>query len=494
MSDTVDLGRLTLQSAVSLLQSGELSSVHLVQHFLVRSRSQPQLCAFATIASEADVLQQARQADERLALARSSGIAGRLLEGVPAIIKENIHVRGLPNCAGTPSLLDFVPASDAPVVEALREAGAIVYATTHMHELAWGVSGVNPLATHAGSIGVRNAYSVQHVAGGSSSGNGAALGAQLALAALGTDTGGSVRIPAAANGVCGLRPTYGRYSQLAITPCSLNRDTPGPMARTVADLELLDRACSGDPPVQQLTTLVGVRLGVLIPLMTELDADTRTVMQAALKQLQACGLELVDIEAPSLLPLVQTVAMPSTLYKACEDLAAYLAQHRTSLTVEQVIAQVSSEDVRRLWQDIILPGTLPLPDGTIVALDAAGQQADKEDRPALTRLYLSLITQHDVTGLIFPTLPCVAVLSEPAASDFSTFTRLTRQTAAGSLTGCPGITLPIGLGPTSQLPVGLAVDALPGTDRQLLALGMALETIFPQLEPPAWLSVQQIGQ
>ena len=164
------------------------------------------------------------------------------------LIKTNIQVRGLPTTDGTPALKDLIASTDAPVVAALRAAGAIVMGITTMHETAYGVTGYNPVYRYKGEIGVRNAYDSTRIAGGSSSGNGAALGARMAPAALGTDTGGSVRIPCAFNGCAALRPTVGRYPTKGIAPLSHTRDTPGPMAQSVSDLALLDQVIAEAPP------------------------------------------------------------------------------------------------------------------------------------------------------------------------------------------------------------------------------------------------------
>ena len=482
---------LTLVEAVSLLRSGSLTSEQLVQHYIKCTHSHPELCAFAAV-DEAGALTAARQADALLASQPPDSGTVRLLEGIPILIKENIHVRGLPNRAGTPALSNFIPTDDAPVVAALRQAGAILYATSHMHELAWGISGYNPLACHTTAtttaIGTRNAYNVDHVACGSSSGNGSALGARLALAAIGTDTGGSVRIPAAANGVCGLRPTYGRYEQTGITPCCLNRDTAGPMALTVADLELLDRVIiPTEAPIVELPALSNIRLGVLQPMMAGLDSDTETVFRAALDKLRACGVQLIDVDAPELAVAMEKVGLACSMYEAKSDLAGYLATYQPSLTVEEVIAKAGSEDVKSLWEDSILADKLSLPDGTTTNLHLAGIQSFTTHRPALVRLYTSLLTTHQLDALTFPTTPTTPPLANHHSSSSATFDITIRNIEPGSLSRCPGLQLPVGVGDVSGLPVGMALDGLPGSDRRLLAVGMALETVLGRLRPPAWL-------
>ena len=478
----IDFDRLTLVDAVEHLRSHRLTSTDLLQHALVRAHSLPQLSALSIIDTDA-ALTQAKAAD---VLLTSSPPQPRPLEGIPLLVKDNIHVRGLPNTAGTPALAGFIPDEDCPVVARLRDAGAIVFAKSHMHELAYGITGYNPMAKHDGLIGARNAYNPACTAGGSSSGSGAAVGARMVVAALGSDTGGSVRIPSALNGVCGLRPSTFRYPAGGITPLAHNRDTAGPMAQTMADLELLDRVITGASPVAPVP-LTTIRLGVVADFVHGLDSDTAEAFSAALDSLRASGVTVVELTEPRFFALHREIGFQCTAYEAYDDLAAYLTQYQPHLTVESVVAQVQSPDVRHLYETYVIPRAMPGPHGTPVPSTDAYHRARKVGHPALQALYESTFAEHALSGLVFPTVPKVAFASEDGCSSRDNLTAMLRHTGIGSCAGVPGISLPIGLGKSSGLPVGLGVDGARGKDRELLALGMSLQNVLGRIEPPAWI-------
>src|SRR6267154_2314183 len=231
-----DLDRLTATQAAADLCAGKITSKALTSAALARAKANPNLNAFITL-DEAGAIKAAEAFDAR----RNKGSC-RPLGGVPVVIKDNIEVAGLPASAGTPALKAYMPKKDAPVAAKLRAAGAIIIGKTNMHELAFGISGYNAAFKTGTEPGVRNAYDATKIAGGSSSGTAASIGARIVTAGLGTDTGASVRIPCALNGCASLRPTVGRYPQEGIAPISHTRDTAGPMAATVGDVAILDRA------------------------------------------------------------------------------------------------------------------------------------------------------------------------------------------------------------------------------------------------------------
>ncbi len=472
-----DIGSLTASEAAQGFCAGRWTSEQLVSAYLARAKAGKQLNAFITL-DEAGALKAAREADA----VRKRGGPCKPLAGVPVAIKDNIQVQGLPATAGTPALKGFVPRADAPVVAKLRAAGAIVLGKTHMHELAFGVTGYNPAFQSGLQVGVRNAYDDSRIAGGSSSGNGAALGARMAPAALGTDTGGSVRIPCAFNGCAALRPSMGRYSQQGIMPISHTRDTAGPMALSVADVALLDRVIAGGATVVA-ADLKRVRLGVVPAFHSNLDADTRAATDAALARLRSAGVTLVDVEMPGLMELNGAVGFPVALHEAHDDIVAYLAKYRTGVDIAQLAAAAASPDVKGTFEGLVIPRKLPAASGTVDAKPAY-DNAMRVARPALQKLYRDTFTKNRLDALVFPTVARVALAAAPEASSPENFGILIQNTDPGSNAGIPGLQLPSGMGATSGVPIGLEFDGPAGSDRKLLALGLAVEAVLGRLPAP----------
>lgn len=471
-----DIDRLTATEAAAAVCSGRVASEALVQAYLARAKARPGLNAFVTL-DEAGALRAARAADAR----RSSGAPCLPLQGVPIVVKDNIHAAGLPSTAGTPALKGFVPAADAPVLQRLRDAGAIVLGKTNLHELAFGISGYNPAYNTGPQPGVRNAYDPSRMAGGSSAGTGVAIGARMAPAGLGTDTGGSVRIPCALNGCASLRPTVGRYPQAGIAPISHTRDTAGPMAVSMADVELMDRVVTSAAAVAP-ADLRGVRLGRVAAFEANLDADTRAAFDAALVRLRGAGVTVVDVAMPGLQDLNAAVGFPLALYEAYDDMVAYLATHRTGVTVQQLAAGIASPDVKGTYEGLVIPRKLPAPNGVVDAAPAY-RAAMATHRPALVKLYADTFATNRLDAIVFPTVPRVAPPANAEASSVPTFLLFIQNTDPGSNAGVPGIQLPMGLGAASRLPVGLELDGPAGSDRRLVAIGMALEPVLGRVPP-----------
>ena len=472
-----DLDALTAVQAAADLCAGKITSQALTSAVLARAKANANLNAFITL-DEAGAMKAAAAFDA----GRKKGDC-KPLGGLPIVIKDNIEVAGLPTTAGTPGLKGFVPRKDAPVAGKLRAAGAVIIGKTNMHELAFGISGYNTGFKTGPDAGVRNAYDPSKIAGGSSSGTGAAVGARIVTAGLGTDTGGSVRIPCAVNGCSSLRPTVGRYPQGGIAPISHTRDTAGPMAATMADVALLDRVIAGGGAVSP-ANLKDVRIGVVKAFLANLDGDTEAAFRAGLDKLKSAGVTVVDVDMPKLIEINNQVGFPLALYEAYDDMVAYLKKTGTGISIEDLAKGIASPDVKGTYDGLVIPRKLPGPNNTVVDAKPAYDAAMKTARPALQALYKDTFAKNKLDAIVFPTTPKVAIASDPNSSSLDNFLLFIQNTDPGSNAGVPGIQVPLALGAASKLPVGLELDGPSGSDRRLLAIGMAMEKVFGRLPPP----------
>jgi aspartyl-tRNA(Asn)/glutamyl-tRNA(Gln) amidotransferase subunit A len=239
VTTTPELAGLTIAEAARLISGRQLSPVELTEACLARiANLDARLRAFITVTRQ-EAMAEALKAAHAIANGNYKGP----LHGVPFALKDLFDTAGIRTTAGSRILAERVPAEDAAVTERLSEAGGVLVGKLNMHEFAFGVTGVNP---HYGTI--ENPWGRGRSAGGSSSGSAAAIASGMALAALGTDTGGSIRIPAALCGITGLKPTYGRVSRRGVTTLSWALDHVGPMARTAADVAILLQAIAGHDP------------------------------------------------------------------------------------------------------------------------------------------------------------------------------------------------------------------------------------------------------
>jgi mandelamide amidase len=467
-----DLHQLGVVESAASIRSGEITAEALATALLARAKALNALNAFVNL-DEAVVLEAARAAD----LYRASGKALGPLHGVPIALKDNINTAAFPTTAGTPGLRRHRPKANAPVTQALIDAGAIVFGKVGLHELAFGITSNN-----AGFGAIHNPFDPKHVPGGSSGGSGAAVGARIVPASIGTDTGGSVRVPAAFCGVMGLRPTVKRWPQAGIVPISATRDTAGPLARQAADLVAIDAVVTGASAALAATPLKGMRIGVPRSYFwQDLEPETARLCEAALDALKHAGAVLVEADLAGVGAINEAVSFTVALYEAKRDIDRYLDGEGLSQRFADIVAEVASPDVKGVLGSLLDPATA-IP-------EQAYRDAMTIHRPKLIELYRDYFAAQNVTSVVFPTTPLPAPLIGADETvthngrDLPTFLTVIRNTDPGSNAGIPGISIPVGM-TSGGLPVGLAFDGPSGADRDLLGLALAVETVFPALRAP----------
>ena len=466
-TDTVEL---TAAQAAAAIRNGELSAESYAERLIAQGTAWRHLNAFISEDPVA-VLAAARAADER----RRAGEPLGPLHGVPLVIKDNIDTLDLPTTGGTAALRSHRPSRNAPGVQALFDAGALLFGKTNLHELAMGITNNNGVF---GAVG--NPYDPSMIPGGSSGGTGAAIGARIAPAGLGSDTGGSVRIPAALCGIAGLRPSSGRYPGAGIVPISSTNDTPGPMARDVTDLALLDGVITGDSAPLPAVPLSGLRLGLHREHFWEdLDPQTAAIMTRVLTTLTDAGVELVEESIPGFRRLRAAMGFAAR-QEARTELVRDLDESDTGIDVEALIGQIGSPDVRAFIAEIF--------DAPAIS-EAEYRQVMEVYRPRYQAAYAEYFSANRLDAMIFPATPLPA---RPIGHDDTvelngrqvpTFPTFARNTAPASGAGIPGLAIPAGLS-EDGLPVGLEIDGPVMSDRRLLAIGLAIEGALPRVPPP----------
>ncbi|WP_307718068.1 indoleacetamide hydrolase [Streptomyces sp. V4I23] len=470
---------LTATEAVAAIRTGRLSAVAYVRTLLARAEALADLHLVITLNREG-----ALAAAVEIDAARGAGRQLGPLAGLPLLVKDNINTRGLRTTGGTPALGGFVPGDDAPVLRRLLAAGAIVLGKANLHELALGITNTNfsPFAGFA-----KNPYGIDRIPGGSSGGTAASIAARIVPAGLGTDTGASVRLPAAFNGIVGLRPSVGnggperRYSDHGVLPLSHTLDTVGPMGRTVADVALLDAVVTGTNFVRP-ARLEGLRIGVPPVLWNGLQMAVGEVAGAAKRRLAEAGVELVEVDMPDLLDRANQVIFPIALHEPNIDMPRYLQENGLGLTMQDIAAEVASPDVRNLFQNVVddvMAGAYP--------------DAMNVYRPQIQQLVGGYFVEQGVDALLFPTAPVLPAPIDPVHGSgtmsvdggppVDTFITSVRNTAPGSCVGMPGLVLPGGMS-GEGLPVGLSLEGPVGSDRRLLAIGMAMEQVLGRAPAP----------
>ncbi|ADU50612.1 Amidase [Thermaerobacter marianensis DSM 12885] len=480
------LAGLTAGELVEAFHAGRLGVEEVTRAVLEQIEAlEPHLNAFVTVMAER-ALATARRRDEELVRWRRNGGGGGTsaaaglgpLFGVPVALKDLIDVAGVPTTAGSRVRAGHVADRTATVVRRLEEAGAVIVGKTATHEFAFGATTDTPF--HGP---VHNPWNLDHSAGGSSGGSGAVVGAGLLPVALGTDTGGSIRIPAAACGTVGLKPTYGRVSRHGTVPLSWSLDHTGPLAASVADaarvLEVLAGPDPLDPaavpvPAQGLLEaaaagaagdLRGLRVGVLADWARDrVHPEVEQAFRDALRQLEALGAELVEIGGPGGDGPAFPAAGVLTLVNRVLALAEGGAYHAATLARQ---AGDYSHEVRIRFE----LGQFLLARDYLLA---------QRLRAELARQATAVMEHCHV--LVAPTLPIPAPrlgqpVWEPAGADPEPVPEaMIRLTAPFNVTGQPALSVPVAVG-ASGLPIGVQIVGRVFDEATVLRVGAALEQV-----------------
>ena len=462
-----ELTELGVAEAATALRERACSCREYVEALVARCEAMAHLNAFVSHDWDA-LLASARAVDA------GSG-AGGPLAGVPLALKDNIDTTTLTTSGATGALAGFVAPRNAPVAAALFDAGALLGAKANMHELAFGITNNNAVTGAA-----RNPWDPSMIPGGSSGGTAVAVAARMMPAGIGTDTGGSVRLPAALCGLAGFRPSIGRYPGAGIIPISHTRDTAGPLARTVGDARLLDAVMAGAgcgelesaPGTSPIPTLAGLRLGVpRAAFYRDLEPEVAAEAGRVLDLLANRGVALVEAEVPDVSDLNAAVGFPVALYEFVRDLPRWLAGNGLELSMNDVLDGIGSPDVRGVVASQLGADAMP---------EAVYRKALEVDRPRLQRTYADYFAGQAVDAVLFPTSPVSArPIGEDETIDLNgervpTFPTFIRNTDPGSNAGIPGLSLPTGL-TAAGLPVGMELDGPAGSDARLLAVAAAVE-------------------
>ncbi|MFD4534862.1 amidase [Kitasatospora sp. NPDC058397] len=450
---------LSLTAAAEEIRARRLSPVELVDSVLDRiEQVEPHLGAYVAVTAE-----RARRAAREAEQEAARGLHRGPLHGVPMGLKDLIDVAGLATTASSRVRADHRAQTDSTVAARLAAAGAILVGKTHTHEFAYGLT----------TPQTGNAWDRERVAGGSSGGSAVAVAAGAATFALGTDTGGSIRVPAALNGVVGLKPTYGLVPRHGVTSLSWSLDHVGPIARTVEDTALVLDALAGHDPRDPAslaapavdhrpgagTDLAGLRVGVPRSYYFDhVDAEVEAAVRRAIGHLEALGARLVDVDIP------MTRYLQATLWGLVAPEAA--AYHEHSL---RAVPELYQADVRVLLE----AGEL---------MTAGDYLRAQRSRTLMRREWARMLEEVDVIAA--PTVPVTAVRVDQETVTWPDGTvegvpdAYVRLSAPANITGVPALSVPVGRD-AAGLPIGMQLLGRPLGERTLLRVGHAYERTQP---------------
>lgn len=463
-----ELTQLTIHQAAALLRTRKVSSGELTEASLQRiEATEPLVHAYATVLADS-AREEAAQADRELA----AGLWRGPLHGIPLGIKDLCYTRGVRTEAGSKAMEGFIPSYDATVVERLRDAGAITLGKTVTHELGYGQN-VPP---------TKNPWNLAYYPGGSSAGSGVATAVGSAFGAIGSDTGGSIRVPASINALAGLKPTFGRVSRRGVVALSSSLDHVGPLARDVEDCALLLQAiaghdaldpCSLDRPVPDYTAGLQAgaqdfRLGVdrSYFFSDAVEPEVRAAVDAALRELESQGATLVEVKIPEM------------------ELALIIG-----LTLLQVEASIQHRELlRRRGSHLELGTRLMLEMGEFIP--GSHYALALRARRVVTSAMRNTFNAERLDALISPTLPMPTVKLDDMLVDFLgggegiDLSAMLKHGIIANVSGLPALTVPCGI--TSEgFPIGLQLFARPFAEASLFTIARAYEaaTTWHTLRP-----------
>lgn len=470
--NNIDLAFASIEEVAKLYRQRKLSPVELTQIVLQRiERLNPKLNAYLTFTPEI-ALAQAKRAESELFAprGRKSRRDRGALHGVPISLKDNICTAGIRTTAGSKILSNFVPERDARVVTHLKEAGAVLLGKTHMHEFAYGTTTNNP---HYGPA--RNPWNLDRVPGGSSGGSAAAVAAGLCFGSIGTDTGGSLRIPAALCGVTALKPTQGNVSDEGIIPLSPSLDCTGPLARSSRDAAILLRAVSNIDTFPKGSSSAAsvfrkparIRLGIPQEFFFDvLGEEVANCFDRALRDWRKLGAQMKELSIP--------------LLDETEDAGNQIAwpeatqYHRESGYFPSRATEYG-EDVRSRLE-------------TGDTISAVAYLRARELQKKFAKQLLEKMDEAGVDALAVPTTPIAAPLigeekTQIEGKFHSTRALLLRLNRPANLAGVPAMSIPCGV-TSSGLPVGFQLIGRHNSELLLLQIANFYENAHPNLRRP----------